>query len=185
MCYTPVLWSKTISFTCSSLFLFLSWRLAEIWAARELAMLRKETQSCLCLARNCCLIQESWLMNTQTKGIKCGLPSFYAVQRLQQSPDDFPVITETCVSSYLVRTIEMSVFGLLRRNSQCNFFFLHALNGGNNVFVWSDFATFAHVVKIEIMLFSFEGIKFLPLCKGKPLRSPSMLWYLKHVSVLV
>lgn len=70
----------------------------------------------------------------------------------------------------------MRMFGLLRRNSQSNFFFhLQVVNSENKVCVWSDFATFAHVVEIEIMLFSFEIIKLLPLYKEKPLRSPSMV----------
>lgn len=110
--------------------------------------------------------------HTWTKGIKCGLPRFYAVQRLQQSPDDFPVTAGTC----LVRRIEMRVFGLLRRNSQSNFFFhLRVPNRENKVCVWSDFATCAPVVEIEIMLFSFEIIKLFSLCKEKPLRSRSMV----------
>lgn len=83
------------------------------------------------------------------------------------------------MSSYLVRPIEMRVFGLLRRNSQSNFFLhLHALNSENKVCVWNDFATFAHAMKIEMMLFSFESIKLFPLYKGKPLRILLMPWCL-------
>lgn len=155
-------------------------------------MILKETQSCLCWARNCFLIQKSWLINTLEPRSKVWIAQVLACTKVAAKPWWFSCYNkdQLCcyVSSYWVRTIEMGVFGLLRRNSQSNFFFhLHALSCENQVCVWSDFATFAHVVKIEITLFCFESIKLFPLCKGNHWEAPPCLcvWYLKHVSVLV